>query len=111
MEEMEQRINLFVDLIELPATDASTIARILLQKLAAVGFTEAYLKEHLVALACDEAAVMRGQKSRMATRIQLYFPKKNKPLQGAPRIHNKIPVSKKIQAFPSKKTGWLRTRL
>lgn len=49
--------------------------------------------------ACDHREMKR------VVTLRKTIVQKNKPLQGTPGIHNKIPVSKKIQSFPSKNPG------
>ena len=65
---------MFLDLIELPNQLASTIVNKLLELLRTRGFSDAYLLENLVAFATDGASAMIGNKSGVATQIQLKYP-------------------------------------
>ena len=67
-------------------------------------FTTKLICCHLFVLFSTLVACDRWEMKRVVT-LRKTIVQKNKPLQGAPGIHNKIPVSKKIQAFPSKKPG------
>jgi hypothetical protein len=55
---MSAPVNLFLNLTELEYITAKGILSSLLQHLQSFGMTEGYLSEHLVSVACDDAAVM-----------------------------------------------------
>ncbi|KAK9679705.1 hypothetical protein QE152_g39790 [Popillia japonica] len=65
---------LFLDLIELPNQTADSIFEALLGCLKKYGFDREYLKENLVAFACDSASVMLGKKSGVVEKLLQEFP-------------------------------------
>ncbi|XP_050516420.1 E3 SUMO-protein ligase KIAA1586-like [Diabrotica virgifera virgifera] len=65
---------LFLDLIELPNQTADSIFEALLGCLKKYGFDFEYLKENLVAFACDGASVMLGKKSGVVEKLLQQFP-------------------------------------
>ncbi|KAK9693494.1 protein of unknown function (DUF4371) [Popillia japonica] len=65
---------LFLDLIELPNQTADSIFEALLGCLKKYGFDREYLKENLVAFACDGASVMLGKKSGVVEKLLQEFP-------------------------------------
>ena len=64
----------FLDLLELSATDASTIFEELLNCLRSYSFDEDYLSEHLVSFASDGASVMLGRQSGVSRKLSEKFP-------------------------------------
>ena len=66
---------IFLDLLELSQTDASTIYEELIKCLRSYGFDDAYLSENLIAFATDGASVMLGRRSGVAIRIREKFPR------------------------------------
>lgn len=70
----EVPMNIFVDLIELDSVTASGIFGSLMSHLGALGFSEEFLKDHLVSLTCDGAAVMLGSRGGVAALFKEKFP-------------------------------------
>ena len=66
---------MFLDLMELPDQSAKTIVNSLLDLLAKHGFSDEYLKLHLMAFASDGASAMIGSKSGVAVQIQSKYPR------------------------------------
>jgi hypothetical protein len=64
--DMQDPVNLFIDLIELEDTTANGIYKSLMFRIESLGFTEGFLKENLVSLTCDGAAVMVGSRGGVA---------------------------------------------
>lgn len=65
---------MFLDIVELPKTDAATITTYLINALAAFGFDSQFLTENLICFACDGASVMLGMKSGVATQLATLVP-------------------------------------
>ena len=71
---MTSPVNLFLDLIELQSVTARGIFNSLLATLLSYGMTEEYLRNNLICVACDGAAVMVGRKSGLKKLMSEQFP-------------------------------------
>ena len=67
-------LNVFLDLVELPAQNASTVLNCLMTSLKANGFDDAYLSSHLISLCTDGASVMLGKQSGVGAQLKKQFP-------------------------------------
>jgi hypothetical protein len=65
---------MFLQLIELEDQSADTIVKALLGCLNSYGFTDDYLKTHLISFASDGASVMTGKKAGVARRLACKYP-------------------------------------
>jgi hypothetical protein len=72
--DMQDPVNLIIDLIELEDTTANWIYRSLVSRIESLGLTEGFLKENLVSLTCDGAAVMLGSRGGVAKLLKDKFP-------------------------------------
>jgi len=66
---------MFLQLLELDDQKATTITQALLNCLHHFGFTDDYMRDHLVAFVSDGASVMTGRKSGVAAQLTDLFPK------------------------------------
>jgi len=66
---------IFLQLLELDDQKATTITQALLNCLHHFGFTDDYMRDHLVAFVSDGASVMTGRKSGVAAQLTDIFPK------------------------------------
>ena len=66
--------SMYLDLVELKKTDSQTIVNSLLGSLKKLGMDTEYLKDHLICFASDEASVMTGRVSGVATKLKEIFP-------------------------------------
>jgi len=71
---MTSPVNLFLDLIELQSVTARGIVNSLLATLLSYGMTEEYLRNNLICVACDGAAVMVERKSGLKKLMSEQFP-------------------------------------
>lgn len=74
LEGMEKPNNIFVTLFELSDLSASGILKDLLSELNRLGLSEEFLKNNLISVTCDGAAVMLGKKSGLAKQLMEKFP-------------------------------------
>ncbi|KAJ1178017.1 hypothetical protein NDU88_003267 [Pleurodeles waltl] len=64
----------FFDLVELDGTTANDITTAVMECLHKHGFHEEFLRECLIALACDGASVMLGKQAGVAAQLQIRYP-------------------------------------
>ena len=69
-----QPTTVFLDLLELPGLDASTIVHTLMTCLHCVGLTDDVLNDQWLGLAVDGASVMLGNKAGVYTKLKELFP-------------------------------------
>jgi len=74
LEECEQPLTFFLDLVELSSTTAAGIYEALMKNLSDHGFSESILRERLICFASDGASVMLGRKSGVASKLVEKFP-------------------------------------
>ena len=67
--------NIFVDLLELNATNASKIANQILNCLHRHGFSNSYLSDNLLGFCSDGASVMTGSNNGVFTQLKQKFPR------------------------------------
>jgi hypothetical protein len=67
-------LTFFLDMVELPGTNAATIKDEVLKGLAKHGFDSNYLHKHFICFAADGASTMLGNKSGVATLLLKDFP-------------------------------------
>jgi hypothetical protein len=72
--EMTAPVNLFIDLIELDDVTAIGIFFSLICHLQSIGMTQEYLRDYLVSVACDGAAVMFGYRGGVKKLLKRKFP-------------------------------------
>lgn len=71
---MDSHVNLFLDLVQLESVNAKGIFTSLLNCLHSYGIMDDYLRQHLISVTCDGAAVMLGNKSGVGTLLKEQFP-------------------------------------
>lgn len=69
------KVILFLDLLELARTDASTITSAIYKCLATWGFCDEYLSSHWICITTDGASVMLGKNSEVATMVSHKLPR------------------------------------
>jgi hypothetical protein len=74
LNEDDPTLSFFWDLVELENTKAVGIKNSCLSNLRSRGMDEKFLQECLISFACDEAAVMLGRKTGVATEMKREFP-------------------------------------
>lgn len=74
LEGMENPKNLFLSLVELTALSASGILKDLLNELNRLGLSADFIKNNLISITCDGAAVMLGKKTGFAKQLMETFP-------------------------------------
>ena len=72
---MNEPTNLFLDIIELKDVTFEGIFKSLMTRLRELGFHDDFLKENLLGIATDGAAVMLGRNKGVVTLLKNHFPK------------------------------------
>lgn len=72
--DMTEPTNIFIDIVELNDVTAEGICNTLLNCLESIGFSNEFLKENLISIATDGAAVMMGKKKGVVTLMKQRFP-------------------------------------
>ena len=74
-EQIDKPVTVFLDLVELEKTTASSIATALLNNLHSHGISQEFLGDHLVGFASDGESVMLGRKAGVAKLLMDQFPR------------------------------------
>ena len=71
---MTEPTNIIIDIVELNDVTAEGICNALLNCLESIGFSNEFLKEDLISIAADGAAVMLGKNKGVVTLMKQNFP-------------------------------------